>query len=167
MEITTIILRVVHIFSGVFWVGAAWIGAIYLEPTARALGPDGGKFMAHMLRVRKYSLAIMIAAILTILAGLALFLMRYSGAGMRTNAGIGFAIGGLFGILAGVTGGIVGGASGRLGRLGAEIQQQGKPPTPEQQAQLTALQNRMRTMGIATAVLTSIALLLMATARYL
>ena len=139
----------------------------YLEPTARALGPDGGKFMAYLVTTRKSSISIMIAAILTILAGLVLFSTRYGGAGMRTTAGVAFAVGGLFGILAGVTGGMVGASSSRLSKLGGEIAKQGKPPTPEQQAQLAALQGRLRTLGMATAILTSIALLLMATARYL
>jgi hypothetical protein len=167
MEFTTLILRVIHIFAGVFWVGAAWIGAFYLGPTAAALGPDGGKFMGHLITVRKYSLSIMIAAVLTILAGLALYALRYGAAGMRTNAGIAFAIGGLFGIAAGVTGGMVGASSSRLVRLGAEIAQQGKPPWPEQQAQMAATQRRIQTMGMATAVLATISLFLMAIARYI
>ncbi len=167
MDILTLILRVVHIFAGVFWVGAAWIGAIYLEPTVRALGPEGGKFMGHLVGTRKYSIAIMIAAVLTLLAGFALFFMLYGGAGMRTNAGMTFGIGGVIGLIAGAAGGMVGAASARLTRLGATIAQQGKPPSPEQQTELRGLQGRLRTFGLATAILTSIALFAMAIARHL
>jgi len=166
MEFSTILLRLIHIFAGVFWVGAAWIGAFYLEPTARALGPDGGKFIGHMMTVRRYSIAIMVAAILTLLAGWGLWFMRYGIPSLSTNAGLVFFIGGLVGLVAGGIGGAVGSTGGKLTRLGGEIAKQGKPPTPEQQAEMKALQDRMRQFGLWAAILTSIALFMMAIARY-
>ncbi len=167
MDISIIILRILHIFGAVFWVGAAWIGALFLEPTARALGPDGGKFMAHLLNVRKYARYIMVAALVTLLAGLALFFILYGGSGFRTATGMAFAIGGGIGLIAGICGGMISAVSGRMSKLGAAFAQQGKPPTPEQGAEMAALQKRLRTLGMATAILTTIALLLMAVARNL
>lgn len=166
MDFGIIILRLVHIFGGVFWVGAAWIGAIYLEPTARALGPEGGKFVGYMLTVRRYSISIMVAAILTLLAGWGLWFMLFGVPMLNTTIGMTFFIGGIVGLIAGGLGGAMGSTGGKLARLGAEIGQQGKPPTPEQQTQMRALQGRMRQYGVWVAILTSIALFLMAIARH-
>jgi hypothetical protein len=167
MEIVTIILRIVHIFAGVFWVGAVWIGVFFLEPTSRALGADGGKFLGHLVSVRRYPIYLSIAAVLTLLAGWILFFMRYGIAGLQTGPGLAFAIGGILGLIAGgFGGGVVGPTSSKLAALGQEIAQGGKPPTPEQLAQLSALQSRLRRGNVWTAVFASLALLLMALARY-
>ncbi len=167
MDIVTIILRIIHIFSGVLWVGAAWVGALFLEPTARALGPDGGRFMGYMVTNRRYAIYISVAAVLTLLAGWTLFFMRYGIAGLSTGPGLTFAIGGILGLIAGgVGGGVVGRASNRLSALGGEIARGGKPPTPEQAAELAALQAQLRSGGVWTAILTSLAVLAMAIARY-
>ena len=37
MEIVTIIFRILHIFSAVAWVGAAWLVVLFIEPTVRAM----------------------------------------------------------------------------------------------------------------------------------
>ncbi|MCC7163230.1 MAG: hypothetical protein IT331_12110 [Anaerolineae bacterium] len=164
MDLLFILLRLIHIFAGVFWVGAAWIGALFLEPTARALGPDGGKFLSHMATVRRYSIYIMVSAVLTILAGWGLWFMRYGMPSLGTSSGLAFFIGGIAGLIAMGIGAGTGSAATGMTRLGSEIAQQGKPPTPEQQGQMRELQGRMRQFGIWTAVLTSIALFLMAIA---
>jgi len=167
MEYVTIILRLIHIFAGVLWVGAAWIGYFFLEPTVRALGPDGGKFMGYMVTSRRYSVVLMIAAILTILAGWSLWFMRYGVPSLQTGPGLAFAIGGVVGLAAAaVGGGLVGPASARMGALGREIAAGKKPPTPEQASEMASLQARLHTGGLWTAILTTIALFLMAIARY-
>ena len=43
------LLRFVHIFSAIFWVGTTLFLVLFLEPTVRSLGPDGGKFMQRLL----------------------------------------------------------------------------------------------------------------------
>jgi hypothetical protein len=167
MEYSTLILRIIHIFAGVLWVGAAWIGAYFIEPTVRAMGPEGGKFMSTMVRERRYSTIIMIAAILTLLAGWGLWFMRYGIPSLQTTAGLTFFIGGIIGLVAGGLGGAVGSSSRKLTALGSQIAMQNSPPTPEQLAEMRALQGRMRQFGIWAAILTTLALLSMAVARYL
>jgi hypothetical protein len=167
LEFIVLPLRVVHIFGAVFWVGAAWLSAFFLVPTVRALGPDASKFMGHLIGVRKLSMYISIAGGLTIVAGWLLWLMRYSIPSLSTGAGMTFLIGGIIGTIALVVGSMVGGISKRIGALGAEIAQQGKPPTPEQGAQMGALQARMASVGLWAAILTAIALFLMSIARSL
>jgi hypothetical protein len=167
MEYSTLVLRIIHIFAGVLWVGAAWIGVLFLEPTIRALGPEGGKFMSTMVRERRYSTAIMIAAVLTLLAGWGLWFMRYGVPSLQTTAGLTFFIGGIIGLIAGGVGGAVGSTSSKLTALGSQIAMQNAPPTPEQLAEMRALQGRLRQFGVWAAILTTLALLSMAVARYL
>jgi hypothetical protein len=165
MDILVIIFRILHIFGAVAWVGATWMVVFFIEPTVRATGPEGGKFMAHLATARRYPLYIMAAAAITLLAGIVLFGIQW-GPVWNTPKGLTFLLGGLIGLVAGGVGGMVGAASGRLVQLGTEIAMQGSPPSPEQGAQLRALQERMHSLGLGTATLTTLALLAMAVARY-
>lgn len=166
MEIVNIIFRILHIFGAVAWVGGAWMVVFFIEPTVRALGPDGGKFMGYMATVRRYPIYVMGAALITLIAGFALYGAKW-GQVWNTGPGLTFLIGGLIGVVGGVMGGMTGAVTGRLMRLGGEITGQQKPPSPEQQAQMAGFQERLRTLGRITAVLVSVALLLMAVARYM
>lgn len=168
MDWAAIILRIIHIFSGVFWVGAAWMAAFFLVPTAIALGPDAGKFMSYLTNVRRYPIVSSIAAILTVLAGITLYWKDFGGINISTPAALTFTIGGLAGIIALIIGGaVLGPTATRIGRLGAEIQGAGKPPTPDQVAEMQKLQKRMQQSALAVAIILGIALLCMASARYL
>lgn len=166
MDILTIILRILHIFGGVAWVGATWMVVFFVEPTVRALGPEGGKFMNYMATTRRYPLYISAAAGITLLAGITLFGVSAWAPVWYTPRALTFLIGGLVGIAGGVVGGMTGGVTARMTRLGGEIAQQGKPPSPEQGSEMRSLQDRLRTFARITAVLTSLALLAMAVARY-
>jgi hypothetical protein len=104
------------------------------------------------------------ASILTILAGLALFVLR--GYSLASGSGFTFGLGGLAGIVSLALGGIAGPTAARLRRLGAEIQSGGKPPTAEQAQQLQAYQARLTQSGRVAAVLAFVAAILMSFARY-
>jgi hypothetical protein len=114
--------------------------------------------------------AIGIAAGLTMLAGAVLYLRDSGGlqlAWITSNVGLGFTIGALAAVAGSIEGGAVLGPTGeKLGKLSAEIQTQGKPPTPEQQAELAKLNAKMNSGGLLSTILLTIALLAMATARY-
>jgi hypothetical protein len=165
MDLLIILLRIVHIFAGVLWVGAAWLGVFFLEPAVRALGPDGGKFMTYISTARRYPVVISVAAILTLVAGWSLFvILRWDLIGAK---GLVFAAGGVLALVAGaIGGGIVGPTSTKMARLGTEIAGAGKPPTREQGAEIAALQARLHTSGLWNAVFASLALLAMAIARW-
>lgn len=166
MEILIALLRTLHIFAGVFWVGAAWLLTFFLGPTALALGPDGGKFMGYLNTQRRLPIAISVAAVLTVLAGWALFFIVW-GPVFNTSKGLAFAVGGVLGLIAlGIGGGIVGPTSLKVTRLGGDIARAGKPPSPEQMAEMGALQKRLTTASLWNSIFTSFALLFMALARY-
>ena len=48
MDTYLVVLRIVHILAGVFWVGAVFTTILFLQPTARDVGPAAGPFMAHL-----------------------------------------------------------------------------------------------------------------------
>jgi uncharacterized membrane protein len=168
MDFIVIVLRILHIFSAVAWVGGVWLFVFFVEPTVATLGPDAGKFMNYLVTVRKYPIYLTAAAGTTILAGLILFGIKWGSLlGSGNSAAITFLIGGILGIIAGAIGGMTGATAGRMIALGGEIAKQGKPPSKEQLAQIGALQARLRQLGLYTAIITSLALLCMAVARYI
>jgi hypothetical protein len=170
MDIILFILRIAHIFGGVFWVGSAIINEYYLLPSVKDTGPDGQKFMQTMMVKRRFPIAISISATLTILAGFLLYWRDSAGlqlSWITSSVGIGFTIGALAAVASYVLGATVFGPTGKeFGSITAAIQGQGGRPTPEQQAQIERLSRRMSTGGHLNTILLVIALLSMSTARY-
>ena len=164
-----IVLRVVHVAGGVFWAGGTFVFAGYVEPTTAALGAEGGRFMQRLAGSR-YPIAMSVAGILTIVAGVWLLAIDSGGfqsAFMGTGTGIAFSIGGLAGLAAGVIGlGVQGRNAMRMGMLAKAIEGQKGGPTAEQTAQVQTLRGRLRSGGQWTARLLGIAVVCMAIARY-
>jgi uncharacterized membrane protein len=170
MDIVLIILRLIHIFSGVFWVGATLVVTGFLQPAAAAAGPEGGKFMQRLFYQTRFGPAQGIAGALTILSGLAMYLRDSGGlqlAWITSGSGLVLTIGGLAGILAGVVGIVAGAPAGsRLAALTQQIQTSGAPPMAAQIAEIQPLQKRINQVTMWTTLLLIIALAAMATARY-
>lgn len=163
-----ILLRIIHIFAGVLWVGAAWMAVGFLGPTAEALGMDGGKFLGYMTNVRRFPFVIAAAGGLNVLAGLFLYYNRFGGINLTTPSGLAFSIGAVCALIALALGGaVVGRDSVELAAVGGAIAKAGKAPTPEQIAELRRLQGSLKQAGIIVAVLLAISLLGMASGRYL
>ena len=100
MNILVIVLRLIHVLGGVFWVGSALVNAFFLAPAVAATGEAGQKMMGFMITKAHFSVRITVAAILTVLAGLALYWHDSGGltSGWTTSAaGLGFGLGGLSG----------------------------------------------------------------------
>jgi len=169
MNIYILILRLVHVFAGVFWAGGVMMMAYFIEPTTRAAGPEGSRFMQR-LSASRFTPAMTLAAPLNVLAGLLLYFN--DSAGFRVEwilspTGIGFTIGALAGLMAFVIGFFVTRPTiANLGVLGKEIQAAGKPPTPEQMTTLQGLQEKLTKASLQTSFAIVIAVLAMATARY-
>ena len=72
MNYYMLILRIIHIMGGVFWVGSAWMMAGFIQPAAKAAGPDAAKFMQRLMQSR-HSILISVAAVLTVLSGALLY----------------------------------------------------------------------------------------------
>jgi hypothetical protein len=164
------VLRLVHIISGVFWVGSVMFTSLLLAPTLRALGPGAGPVMNQLVKVRKLPIVMMLSGILTMIAGLWLFLIDMSvsqGAFMRTGSGMTFSIGAVFAILAFAVGMAVNlPTSKRLAAIGAAVAGRGGPPNAEEQAEMQRLNGRMTTASQIVMVLLVLATGAMAIARY-
>ena len=163
-----IVLRLLHILGGVFWVGAAWMIAGFLYPTANAAGPEGTKFLQRLFQSRLPAL-VSAAAGLNILAGLLLYWRDSLGLRVdwiTSRAGLAFTVGGLSAIAAFVIGFAVSKpVADKLGMLGKEVAAAGKPPTPEQAAEIQRLAKRTADAATWVAVLLAIALITMAISR--
>lgn len=167
MNYLTLALRVIHIAGGVFWVGAALLMNFFVGPTLRATGDAGRQFAGHFMGRTKFTAAMNISVYATLIAGFWLYGIDsqwFSSPWMRSGAGIGFGIGAGFGLVGFITGFMNGANNRKLAALGAQIQ--GKP-TPEQAAQLAAVQKQQGWVVPVNTWTLLLAVFFMAAARYL
>ncbi|MGH2674652.1 MAG: hypothetical protein ACRDKA_04870 [Actinomycetota bacterium] len=171
MDWYQIILRVVHIFSGVFWVGTAIFFFFFIEPSVKELGTTGEKFLGHVTEKKKAVLFVTASAALTILAGILLYWRDSDGFDLdwiTSATGLGFTVGSVAGILAFAFGLIfIKPAVDRMGAIGQELATGGGPPTEAQAAEMQQLGARLTLIGRIDLVLLTVAVVAMATARYL
>lgn len=73
-----IVLRLVHVLGGLFWVGSGLFSALYLMPSMAEAGPAAGAVMAGLQR-RRLFLVLPIVALLTILSGVRLMWIMSGG----------------------------------------------------------------------------------------
>jgi uncharacterized membrane protein len=166
-----IILRLVHVLAGTFWVGGALLLTFFVEPTVRAMGEEGGKFMQRLSSQTKLTSFMTLAGVLTSLAGVWL-IWKVSGGLRPTWITSGFGLGMIAGsVAAGLALAIgfmsQGRATARMAVMGQEMQAAGGPPSPEYLAELQSLQNLIRRGGRIGAILLSLSTVLMAISRYL
>jgi uncharacterized membrane protein len=170
MDIFMMILRIIHILSGIFWAGTAFFFVLFFEPTIKAAGPAGGTVMGR-LTLTRFPMVMALSSILTVVAG---FLMYWLDSGgfqvnwISTPPGVAMTIGSLAGILAFLLGGAVQmPASARMAVLQKEIQTAGGTPAPSQMEEMRVLQERISNASRRGAALMTIAVLGMAMAREL
>lgn len=166
MNILVMVLRVIHILSGVFWVGSALLFGYFITPTVAAIAEAGPKFMAHIVTRARVTLAITTSAILTVLAGSWLYWIDsrgFTSSWTTAGPGWGFGIGGLFGLAGFFTGILVGKNVTLLGNMAARIQ--GKP-SEAQLGQILAAQKQLKIIAPLSTVFLILALVCMATARF-
>jgi len=169
-NVLMVVLRLIHIICGVFWVGGAMSVAFFILPAQRAIGQPGMLFVRQLMMVQKFRSFMIGAAVLTILSGLTMY-ARYAMAGggwAQSHTVIILGTGALAAIIAA---GIGTGYTGKIGKsmleLGAAIQSSGGPPSDVQKAEMGALQDKMQSAFRIVAILLLIAVAAMASARYL
>jgi len=170
MDLGYAVLRLLHVFNAVFWVGSTIVMVGYIQPAVRAYGPAGTQFMQTLL-ARRLPAAMNVSAFLTIVAGLLLYARDSGGfqaqAWLSTPPAQAWGLGGLIGIIALLVG-LVAAWQGRgLARISAEIQAGGGRPSAEQNGRLERLQARLSTLASLNLTLLIIALVLMVIARAL
>ncbi len=171
MPNTLIAVRIVHIVCGVYWAGAIFFFITLLEPSIRALGPEGGRVTIKLFE-RGYLTVVPLAALLTCIAGI--WLLWTVSAGfqpewMASRKGITLSLGGALGILALTIGAGAMRPSGiRLWKLVREL------PTVSDESvrndnlrEMQRLRNRLGVTGRIVFWLVLASLLAMSVARYL
>lgn len=167
MDTFALILRLVHIIGGVFWVGGALAMNFFISPTLGATGDAGRQFAGHLMGKTRFSMFMTGSAILSVIAGFILYGIDsswFTSAWQSSGPGIGFGIGAVFALIGLVTGMMNGRNNGILGRLGAQIQ--GKP-TAEQAAQLGTIRKQQAWVVPVNTWSLLLAVVFMAIARYL
>lgn len=171
MDVYMAVVRIFHIFGGMFWLGTVWMTAIFLGPASEAIGSDAEKFMTYITVKLRYPMFIAIAAGTNVLAGFLLYWHDSAGlqlAWITTPTGLGFT----FGALCALTGfglgmGYIKPTAEKLAAIGKAMHAGGGPPSSAQLASFHQTQKQLERGEIIVAAILGFALLGMATARYL
>ena len=153
MDIEMVVMRVLHILAGVIWAGSAIFLAAVLDPRLKALGPDTQRRVMGALAPR---LRIVIdgSAAVTIVVGLAL-VIRLPRDLFDLSSGWAWAI------LIGIVTSVIAVVSGAIA-----ISASKRAAASEDDADATQLASRATLLGRVTAVLVVIAVVSMASARF-
>jgi hypothetical protein len=165
-----IVLRLIHLVVGAFWVGSLVFIAAFLIPAVRATGPAGGAVMRHLTQVLHLHRYMVTSTWLTLLSGAALAWRDAGTLGFRwfaEGSGRFYGAGAVLAIIATVIGFTVNAPTAqRLGEVAAAGQSEGRPPSPEELAQIQYLQARLGRAARLVASLLVLAAAAMAVARY-
>jgi uncharacterized membrane protein len=163
--IVLFVLRVAHILFGIMWIGAGLFMYFIISPTMQKM--RSGEIVNNIVTHSRYSLYMALSAIVTVVAGVLLYIRVYSADWLSTGPGRVLTIGAIAGILAfghGAT--AMPSAMDRLNKLGQEIATGGGPPSQDQLAALNDLQGKMTLHSRISLALGLIAVVGMAGARF-
>ena len=141
-----LVLRVIHVVGGIFWVGSHLFNAFFLFPALERAGPAAGPIMG-MFAQRRLFVVLPTVALLTVLSGVRLLWITsgdFAAVYFDTTRGLTFSVSGGAAILAFLLGIFV--ARPTAMRMGAI--RQSLPAAPDEQArarlaaELDALQRR-------------------------
>jgi uncharacterized membrane protein len=167
-----LVFRTIHILAAIAWGGSLFLLVLFLQPTARAIGPAAGPFMAELVGKRRLTSVLLNLAFTTVIAGGFLYwhdLDAYGGLRNFTEHALGdwLTIGAVSAIAALLLGLFATKPTmDRMMATSARIAQGGGPPSPQLAAELGAVQARARTLAMWNFVLVAVAAFAMSTARY-
>lgn len=171
MDAYMIGFRIIHIASAILWAGSAVFYSGFVGPTVETLGPEAGRFFNHLVRQRKAVVFFLVVSTLTVVAGGFLYWRDSGGLDVdwiQTGFGTGLTVGAVAGLVSWFFVVLVlAPTSYRLTALGQRIAAAGGPPSQEQVTVLQALQSRLKTFSLLTVGGLAVAIVAMATARYL
>lgn len=169
MNVLMIVLRIIHIFSGVFWVGVSFFNIGFLQPTIQSTGGEGQGVMQHLTMKTRFTATVYSAATLTLLSGWIMYwrLFGFRASALTSGYGLMMTIGAAAGSVAWIIAMVfVRRALGRMGAIGQSIAAQGTPPTAEQASELQAAGAQLVKLGQWGVAFMVLALLGMSSAQY-
>lgn len=168
MSVEILILRLIHVLGGIFWVGTSMFTSLFLVPALASAGPNAGVVFAGLQR-RKLFLALPVVAILTIASGARLMSIASGGSSayFASPTGRMFSLAGLAAVIAFFISLLIARpAAVRSAKLGASLPTAGDA----ERAAITEELARLRRRGGTATAIVSVLLLLtaagMAVARY-
>lgn len=170
MNIVMIIMRVIHILAGIFWVGFAIFNLAFLQPTIRATGIEGQKTLQYLMRNTRLMSTIYIAATLTMLTGVLQlgYVSHMQSSFMNSGWGLTITIGSVAGIIAWfIALHLIRKIFNRMGVVGQTLQSQGDTPDPALQGEMQTLTAKLVSTGKVALVFMVISVVGMASARYM
>jgi uncharacterized membrane protein len=171
-DASIVFLRIVHIVTGVIWVGSLFVVVVFVQPSAATLGAAGAPFMSE-LRRRRFVDVVFIDALFTVVAGSFLYWHDWHaypsfGDWIGSTFGTALTVGALLAISGlGVAALVTRPTIGRLVSLGRQVAGSGGPPSTEQAARIGAMQHRLVVAERVSFSLVLLAVVAMASARYL
>ena len=166
-----LILRVIHITTGVFWAGAAIMLAYFLLPATAASGPEGSRVMRQLAMTNNFPMVMNVAAVLNILSGLMLYdsmSNHFQAEWIHSTHGMTLTIGGLAALVAFFMGFTINRPAGmRMAEIGKAIAASGGKPNESQAAEMAAIGKKLTKTTKRIAVFLIIAVLTMSMAKYI
>jgi uncharacterized membrane protein len=159
-------LRIFHIGTGVFWVGSVLLLAFVINPALKETGESGQKFVDYLIKHKRFGTESAGAGAMAGIAGFLLYWrdsQGFSSAWMHSSTGIGFGIGAGLALIAFIFGVLT--DRNMKAMLQLREQFQGTPPD-EQMSQLQVLGKQQTTYLYVCAGTLTLALWVMASARY-
>ena len=167
MNYYLLVLRILHIGAGAFWVGAALSFAFIIKPALKEKDGTGQKFFDYLVTKKRFGTDSAGAGGMAGVAGILLYWHDSQGltsGWMHSGAGIGFTTGAVLGLIAFIFGVL----TDRQLKAMAELREQfGDIPSEEQTSELQLLDKRVTTNLNICAITLTLSVWIMAVARYL
>lgn len=140
-----------HVAFGIVWAGGAIAAGLFVIPAVVDAGPAGGAVMAGVIK-RRFPTFLSAAAIVVVLTGVRLYMIRYTPDWLMTAEGLVITIGAVLGIGAFIIGFFVQRPlANKLGQMAGAIAASGAPPTAAQAEELAAMRQRLVRVASLTA----------------
>lgn len=168
MQGELLLLRLVHVLGGVFWVGSGIFTSLFLLPALAPTGPAAGQVLANLTK-RRLFVVLPTVAVLTMLSGARLMMIASAGRSdyFASRSGMTYSIA----AAAAVAGFLLSLLVARPGsvRIGTLSQQAASDPANRDRlaAEISVIQRRVQTSSVAAMAFLIFAAAGMAVARYL
>ncbi len=171
MDAYMVILRIIHIFAGILWVGAGIFYVAVVMPSLRQTGKKAYPLFLAISNNRIGKVLMPATALLTTVAGLLLYERvsgRFDADYMKSTQGIVLSIGVVAGLGAfGHGGAVLGRATEKLVQQITELEGQSEPLSAQQQAEVNTLMDYLAKHANISLIMMIVAVLGMASARYM